>query len=250
MSVQVKGGELMDMNDRTPLYYQLMKDLISKMDSGEIAPGTLMPSEAELRNDYHVSRATVRKAYEELSNMGRIKKKQGIGAFASYPPIEKGVSKLSGFTEDIRSRGGTPSSITKTQTLIKAGKLIADKLNLQVGDLVNCIERIRLDCNIPIATEIVYIPNSLCNNLLEVDLTKNSIYDLFESKYNLEISTAIQSLEPMLPTQEDIEQLMLDEGELILFTERVTYLTNQVPVELTFTKYRSSKFKFWVTLRR
>ncbi len=239
----------MNTNDRTPLYYQLMNELLRRMDSGEIKPGEQLPSELDLKQEYNVSRATVRKAYEELALMGRIKKKQGLGAFANHPRIEKGVSKLTGFSEDILNRGGVPTSITKSQTLETANENVRLKLKLEENGLVNKLERIRLNNNVPIATEICYIPYALCN-LQDIDLNKQSVYSLLEKQYNLEITNAIQSLEPMLPTKEDKVNLELDEDELILYTERLTYLDNQTPVEYTETKYRSSKFKFWVTLKR
>ena len=63
-----------------PLYYQLKEVLKEQIRAGHLAPHTSIPSEPELVNSYHVSRATVRQALARLREQGMIKTLHGRGS--------------------------------------------------------------------------------------------------------------------------------------------------------------------------
>ena len=64
-----------------PSYRLIATDLRAKIESGELAPGDLLPSEAELTSQYGVSRGTTRQAFLELQAAGLIDAVQGKGRF-------------------------------------------------------------------------------------------------------------------------------------------------------------------------
>ena len=64
-----------------PSYRLIASDLRVKIVSGELVPGDLLPSEAELSSQYGVSRGTVRQAFLELQAAGLIDAVQGKGRF-------------------------------------------------------------------------------------------------------------------------------------------------------------------------
>ena len=51
-----------DRNIPVPLYYQLKKFMLEHIDNGDLKEGDPVPSEEELCNMLHVSRATIRQA--------------------------------------------------------------------------------------------------------------------------------------------------------------------------------------------
>lgn len=61
------------------LYYKVYSELRKRLESGEYAKGTLLPTEAELQEQFHVSRVTIRKAVELLSSEGYVVSQQGRG---------------------------------------------------------------------------------------------------------------------------------------------------------------------------
>ncbi len=66
----------------TPLYMQLREIIRYKIETGEFAPCTALPSENELADEYAVTRQTVRNAIETLVNEGllrRVAEKAGYG---------------------------------------------------------------------------------------------------------------------------------------------------------------------------
>ena len=69
-----------------PSYRLIAADLRSRIESGELAPGDLLPSEAELTSRYGVSRGTTRQALLELQAAGLIDAVQGKGRFVKARP--------------------------------------------------------------------------------------------------------------------------------------------------------------------
>src|ERR1700732_1868551 len=78
-------GEMIDISDHLPLYIQVASTLRERIDAGEFAPHTPLPSEPELIEIYKVSRATIRSALDFLKKEGRIYRQHGKGTFVCDP---------------------------------------------------------------------------------------------------------------------------------------------------------------------
>jgi len=66
-----------------PKYLSIKKDLQMKIEKNDYTLGSKIPSEAELRQQYKVSRHTIRQSMAELVNEGYLIKQQGSGTFVS-----------------------------------------------------------------------------------------------------------------------------------------------------------------------
>jgi DNA-binding GntR family transcriptional regulator len=77
-----------DSRSAAPSYRLIATDLRGKIESGELEPGDLLPSEAELTSQYGVSRGTARQAFLELQAAGLIDAVQGKGRFVKTVPGE------------------------------------------------------------------------------------------------------------------------------------------------------------------
>jgi len=72
-----------------PMYVQIAADLRAKMKVGTLRPGTQLPSEQQLQNEYaelfwrpnSVSRNTVRDAIELLVRERQVERRPGQGTF-------------------------------------------------------------------------------------------------------------------------------------------------------------------------
>src|SRR5579864_9217579 len=72
---------------RDSLTSQVVRDLSTRIDAGELAAGAQLPPERELMAHYGVSRTVVREATSSLRASGRVATHQGRGAFVlSAPP--------------------------------------------------------------------------------------------------------------------------------------------------------------------
>jgi DNA-binding GntR family transcriptional regulator len=94
-------------------YEQIAASLRARIDSGEFAPGSTLPSGRDLCEQWGVSRATVNKAYESLKDDGIVAGRQGAGYVVTTVPLARPAgNRTSGAT---RTQGmpfkrlGTPS---------------------------------------------------------------------------------------------------------------------------------------------
>jgi DNA-binding transcriptional regulator YhcF (GntR family) len=70
----------------SPAHRLIAEDLRRKIDSGELGHGSPLPTELELRNEYGVSRHTVRNAVRWLKRRGLIETRPGQGTFVVDEP--------------------------------------------------------------------------------------------------------------------------------------------------------------------
>lgn len=67
----------------TPMYAQIVEQVVAKVMAGEWAPGRPLPSIRELAAGSRVSVITVKRAYLELERAGVIVTQQGKGSFVA-----------------------------------------------------------------------------------------------------------------------------------------------------------------------
>ena len=87
------------MDNSTPLYQEIYDDLLKKIDTGYYSEKTVLPSERALCSLYHVSRATIRRALEELRKNHFIETRQGSGNY-----VKPQVSLFCWFSESTSYR--------------------------------------------------------------------------------------------------------------------------------------------------
>jgi GntR family transcriptional regulator len=118
----------LDKNGFIPLYFQIQRALMEKIQSGELSEGDPLASEEELSRAYQVSRMTARQALHGLKTRGYAFSEKGRGTFVSRPKLEKNILHLQGFTEDMRQRGMKPSSQLLEQVVISVTEDLMEKL--------------------------------------------------------------------------------------------------------------------------
>lgn len=87
-----------DPNKAEPFYAQLFRQLSQLILSGEWAPGTRLPSEAEFEQALQISRSTIRQALGLAEADGLIERVPGKGTFVTRSPAERrGNNRLLGY---------------------------------------------------------------------------------------------------------------------------------------------------------
>ncbi|MBU9673799.1 GntR family transcriptional regulator [Planococcus sp. CP5-4] len=240
---------MLDKQSRIPMYVQIEEELKSRIERGEFPVGTAIPSERELTELFNVSRMTVRQSITNLVNDGLLYREKGRGTFVASPKVEQPLIGMTSFTEDMQSRGMVPGN-----KLIRFEKMtpspdIAKELQLQSGEKVFYVERIRYADDKPMALEKTYLPIKLFPQLSKEAL-KGSLYLLIEQEQQLMISHAKQRMEAALVKQEDAELLQIHVPSAILLIERASYLTNGQPFEVVRSIYRADRYKFITEIKR
>ena len=80
----------LDASSSAPFYRQIQEQITALIQSGQLPPGTRLPSVRELSRTTLVSLITIRRAYAELDEAGLIVRKQGQGTFvAERDPVQE-----------------------------------------------------------------------------------------------------------------------------------------------------------------
>lgn len=240
-----------DKESPLPYYYQLREALRDQILSGAWPPGTQLPTEAEICRTFEVSRTTVRQALAELLNEGLIRKEKGRGTFVAEPKIrERLVERLTGFCEDMVAQGLRPETRVLEQTVVPAPRAIASWLEMEPGDDVIRIRRLRLVQGEPLLLVTSYIPRQRCPGLAEDDLESHSLYELLEREYGLQLARGRRYIEAVAASDQEAQLLGVAKGAPLLYLRSVTYLTDGRPVEYYEAKHRGDRSRFEVELIR
>lgn len=235
-------------NHPLPLYAQLKDTLRSDLLTGRLRAHEQLPSERELCARFRVSRMTVRQALLDLTREGLIYSRVGKGTFASEPKINQQLKTLSGFSQDMQSRGSLPSSRVLEAKTERADARVARTLGLAPGVKVIVLARVRLSDNIPLAIETVHLPHTLCPNLLRHDFARESLYAVLEREYGYRLTRAEQTIEAALARPREAALLRLTLPAPVLVMERLTYTDQGILIEHVHSIYRGDRYKFHSTL--
>lgn len=157
--------------DTRPLYQQLAALLREQIRAQELAPGSRMPTEAELGERYAASRNTVRLALDVLRNEGLVTSLQGRGTFVRAEPPMKYYASLAGsrrkrlqadrtkdtFAQQTEAQGKKPRQESAVE-VIPAGVEIGTHLDLSPDHEVAVRRRIMFADNEPIQLGDSYYP--------------------------------------------------------------------------------------------
>lgn len=240
--------------DRTspvPYYAQVKGALRERIEHNDYKPGEQLPGEPELCMMFDVSRTVIRQALADLLHDGLIIKKKGKGTFVAEPKItERLVQELTGFYQDMASRGSPPFSQVLKQISVPADSKVAGFLKLQPGTPVIEIERLRFVADEPIVLVTTYLPTALCPALLDVNLIHQSLYAVLEKDFGLVIARGHRTLEAVPANPYEAELLRVEKQAPLMLLESVSYLSNGTPIEYYHALHRGDRSRFEAELIR
>jgi GntR family transcriptional regulator len=115
-----------------PLYAQVKDLIVKRISSGAWQPGTLIPNEFQLADEFHVSQGTVRKALIALEADKLITRRQGRGTYVAHHTSERMLFQF--FRMVGRdSEPLVPASKPLSQTIAKANGEQARALGIKTG---------------------------------------------------------------------------------------------------------------------
>lgn len=171
---------MQEVSYKSPLYIQLREVIRGKIEDGEYAPGTAIPSENQLAETYGLNRLSVRSALAALEYEGLLKSVQGKGVFVVGPKPQRDLETLGGYRNTMHQQERHPSTKMLIKAQRKAGPYYSLLLQIDPEDDIWYIRRINRAGGEVVGLEEIYIPVSILPNLDAVDINVFSIYDAYE----------------------------------------------------------------------
>jgi GntR family transcriptional regulator len=241
-----------DRRSPLPLYYQLKEILIEELNAGVYPAGSVLPPEMNLVQSYNLSRATVRRAMQELEYEGYISRTPGRGTIVlrEKSALNRGLSQLTSFTEDMKAHGYEATARILDYETAPAPAAIAKLLRIPADTPVIHVTRLRYVQQLPVAINDSYIhmPQGTCMNREELERA-GSLYRLFETK-RIPLLEADKTIEAIAADAEKARLLGVPPGAPLLQVEGVVCTLNDQPLEYHRVISRSDMYKYALHLLR
>jgi len=234
----------------TPLYHQVYLVLRNKILSGDYGFDDKLPGEQETTEMFGVSRITAKRALNELSNVGFVKRERGRGTRVIYrapnPPVDANVD---GLLENLLAMGlETQVELLAFDYIIPSADVVralqcADKCEVQRAVRVRSIE------GAPFSHLTTYVPERVGRSYSREDLATRPLLSLLE-RSGVKVGHAEQTITATLADAGVAKSLGVEFGSPILNIRRVVFDQNGVPVEYISGLYRPDRYQYRMNLSR
>jgi GntR family transcriptional regulator len=222
-----------------PRYYEIEQALRTRI--ADLRPDDPLPSDAMLCEEFGVSRMTARNAVQRLTQEGLVYRVPGRGTFVAEPPVHRQAGSLLSFTEEMRRRGRAPSSRLLAREVREPRPAEASRLQLQPGEEVVAVRRLRVADDEPVAIEEAVFPAVLAALLQRADLEHRSLHEtLVEGGHVPTMGRARLGAEAAGP--EDAALLDVPPGSPLLVEKRVIHDQDGNPLELCESRYAGERY--------
>ncbi|AIS57712.1 GntR family transcriptional regulator [Vibrio coralliilyticus] len=234
---------------RLPMYRQIADAIREKISSGEYKVGEALPTEAQLREEFSVSRVTVRQALKLLIENEELESIQGSGTYVKENKVNYDIYQQSSFAEKWAHLDGVTHSDVLAFEIQSASLTMAEHLEISEGERIFYIKRVRFLDDNPITVEETWMPTEMFPDLT-YQVMQGSKYDFIENQKGLVIDRSEQEIIPVLPPDEIAKQLGIDPAEPIIEKRTRGYLHGDTVFEYSRNYFKSSDYKFTLIAKR
>ncbi len=250
------ANERIDMNaptlgfdERLPLYQRLREEMLAKIAAGEWTPGAPIPTEAELTRLYGVAIGTVRKAVDTLVNEGLLLRSQGRGTFVRRPNFDASLAR---FFRQVNASGGReiPASRILARTVQEPSPTVAAALELNAGEQVIHLERLRTVEGRTLFHEEIWLPATRFGALLDIDTEDfgELLYPFYEKQCGQCIASARETLTVGAADSAMANILAIDEGAPVVSIERTALGYDRSPLEYRLSRAAAEGFRYQIDI--
>ncbi len=240
----------MMLKEGIPRHTQISNWLRTQIDEGAFKPDDKLPSENELAKKFNVSRVTIRRALQSLENEEIIYRCQGLGSFVSESRASHNLVRLTDFNEDMIRAGLSASSVVKYFNMVSAPLWLAEQLQIEDGNKVLQVDRLRLGDGEPIAFDSTWLPLIYGQLLNENDLSSSTIYDILEKVYEIPVLKGSYRMSAVLADDYLSEVLEVDVNSPLFLIDRLSFTIGGKPLYYQKRYYRNDKVIYEMTLER
>ncbi|RSM84354.1 GntR family transcriptional regulator [Kibdelosporangium aridum] len=233
---------MVDRTSGVPAYRQIADDLRSQIESGQLAPGSPLPSERDLVETYDASRPTIREAVKLLRNSGLVVAQHGRGVFVRSHNLVTRLARTrlsrsaraenkGAFMGDAAAGDFVPNVSVEVR-VEAADERIADLLNIRPGAEVLVRDRVMRADNVVAQLAVSRLPRDLTQGTVieDVDTGPGGVYARLEDSGHV-LDHFDVFVSARMPTVEEKSLLQLAEGSPVMAVTRVANTADR-PVEV------------------
>lgn len=221
--------------------------LQKRIQEGEIKPGDPVPSIAALQKEFGASAEDAQRAISELIYEGTLQRERPAPMdVIRRPPYELWgtLTGIHSITKEAKKRGQEPGVEILSYEQLPAWPRIQRLLELEPGDEVVLMERLRKADGEPVAIEISYYPAKLYPGISKDMFTGSgsgqSSFKVMQEKFGLNSARAVDHVGVVALEEREAGLLNLPFGTPVLLRYRTTYSDKDIAI-----KASRAVWKFW-----
>lgn len=247
--VSLAGETGLDPVAPVPLHRQLRDRIAESLLTQGVGPGTMLPGEHALCQDFRVSRTVVRQALAQLEADGLVERVKGKGTFVARPRTpERLAHTLAGLYEEAAARGSVVHSIVRRLEWVTPERVIAEALAVPPGGQVLLLERLRLVDGEPWSLTTTWLPARLADAVLAADLASGSLY-LVLREHGTSAQSGVRSVDAAVADPLLADLLGVRTGDPLLVLRSVSFDQYGEPMEVFSAYHRGDRSRFEFHLR-
>jgi GntR family transcriptional regulator len=205
-----------------PLYIQLKDQILVAIKSNQYEIGDVIPSEQDMMKTYHVGRATVREAINELVKEGFLEKRQGKGTYIRRKNTSIGFEPLISLSYALGIRGWQHHNDVLDSHMMTNSEAI-QALSLVESNEIFFIERNRFIDSHPLGLERFYFHSDFKEMAKDMPL-EQSIGKLILETLKLPLERMVQEVVVVKVDEREATLLKLPPESDVMFMKRWLYI--------------------------
>ena len=229
-----------------PLYKVVMDTLVSRIASGALPPGSMLPSETQIGRELGVAQGTARKALIELEARGLVYREQGRGTFVSRHTTENALFRFF----RVRKPDGTLDEPSLIRESIRERAAKASERSTLAGapQRVFEISRIRRLGTATLFSEVSVVSTHQFPGLRNRSPLPNTLYVFFQQAYSTMILRADEVLTVTLADDATAERLHVTTGTPLMKIDRTAFDALDQAVELRAMAFPAGAHRYFASL--
>lgn len=206
-------------------YRDVKNEILSRIHNRVWPPGTLMPGEIELAEEFGCARATVNRAMRELAEEGIIDRKRKAGTRVNVAPIRHAKFEIPLVRNEIEALGATYRYAFISRSLETVPDWLRARINLSEDSQILHIQCMHYANNSPFQFEDRWINAAVAPQVLDVDFRTISPNEWLVAEMpfsDAEISFSASAVDDRLA-----KFLSMYAGEPFFLSERMTWLKDE-----------------------
>ena len=221
----------------------LEETLAERITSGELKPGSKLPSERDIGREYDAGRMVVKEALGALIRRGLVRRDDHKELVVARPKVEHDLRTPAGFSEQMQAAGLEPGARLLNAMVLVAPPRVAAALRLEDGERAAKIERLRYASKMPMTLEEAWVPERLYPDITGLGLT-SSLYALMRECYARGPVRAEERLEAVAARAPEAKLLHVPIGSPLMLVERTAFDEEGTPVEYAKERHRGDRTTF------
>ena len=223
------------------LWRYIYNALTEEIESGELPPGSKLPSESELSQRFSVNRHTVRRALSTMAEEGLIRVELGRGSFVEEHILDYLIGARTRFSEIVGSQARSLVGRVLSSEVVDAGPELARHLGIENGAACYCINTLRQADDRPITFASHHFPCARFPELPDKLKGELSISQALASFGCADYRRRTTRVIARLPDASEAAALEQPRSRPILVTESVNVDKAETPIEFGIARFASDR---------